>query len=34
MDKKRKLFVRIMAGILIAAMVIPTGIDILMSIFA
>ena len=34
MDKKKKLFVRIMAGILIAAMVIPTGIAILMSIFA
>lgn len=34
MDKKKTLFVRIIAAILIALMVIPTGIAILMTIFA
>lgn len=34
MDKKRKLFVRIMASVLVALMVLPMGISLLMSIFA
>ena len=34
MDKKRKLFVKIMAGILVALMVLPMGISLIMTLFA
>lgn len=34
MNKKRKLIVRIMAGVLVALMVLPMGISLLMSLFA
>lgn len=34
MDKKRKLIVRIVAGVLVALMVLPMGISLLMSLFA
>ena len=34
MNKKRKLMVRIMAGVLVALMVRPMGISLIMSLFA
>lgn len=33
-NKKKKLFVRIVAGILLALMVLPMGISLLMTLFA
>lgn len=33
-NKKKKLFVRIVAGILVALMVLPMGISLIMSLFA
>jgi hypothetical protein len=33
-NKKKKLFVRIVAGILVALMVLPMGISLLMTLFA
>lgn len=33
-NKKKKIFVRIMAGILVALMVLPMGISLLMTLFA
>lgn len=34
MNKKRKIIVRIVAGVLVALMVLPMGISLLMSLFA
>lgn len=34
MNKKNKLFFRIMAGVLVALMVLPMGISLFMTIFA
>lgn len=33
-NKKKKLFVRIMAGVLVALMVFPMGISLIMALFA
>lgn len=34
MNKKRKIIVRIVAGVLVALMVLPMGISLLMTLFA